>query len=98
MVSLGQVQAVPSVIMKPIGATRSAAGPIAAGIITKGIPTAMLRALRGVPVTGAEQRAQFVEMRSFSSVNREEDTMNIFYIIGVVVVVIFVAGYLGVHI
>jgi hypothetical protein len=35
----------------------------------------------------------------FSSVSREENTNeNIFYIIGVVVVVIFVAGYLGVHI
>src|ERR1700730_862129 len=54
---LGAVQAVPLVIMKPIGATRSGAGPIAAGIMTGEIPPDMGRALRGVPLTSAEQCA-----------------------------------------
>ena len=30
--------------------------------------------------------------------SRSESQMNIFYIIGVIVVVIFVAGYLGLHV
>jgi hypothetical protein len=41
-----------------------------------------------------------LERRAFVSKSRmphSEHIMNIFYIIGVVVVVIFVAGFLGVH-
>jgi hypothetical protein len=33
-----------------------------------------------------------------SRIPRSEYTMNIFYIIGVVVVIIFVAGFLGLHV
>jgi hypothetical protein len=42
-----------------------------------------------------------LERRAFISKARmpsSEDTMNIFYIIGVVVVVIIVAGFLGIHV
>ena len=41
------------------------------------------------------------ERRAFilkSRIARSEYTMNIFYIIGVVVVIIFVAGFLGLHV
>ncbi len=41
-----------------------------------------------------ERRAFMVKARMPSS----EDTMSIFYIIGVVVVVIIVAGFLGIHV
>jgi hypothetical protein len=37
-------------------------------------------------------------LRPFSPVPQSECAMNIFYIIGVVVVVIFVAGFFGVHV
>jgi hypothetical protein len=37
-------------------------------------------------------------LRLFSPYPQSECAMNIFYIIGVVVVVIIVAGYLGVHV
>jgi hypothetical protein len=63
-VSLGWLQAVPPVIMRPIGATRTGAGPTAAGIMTGSdsiaimtaeiIPTGLGRAWRGVPVTATE--------------------------------------------
>jgi predicted nucleic acid-binding Zn ribbon protein len=41
----------------------------------------------------SERRAFILESR----MSRSEYTMNIFYIIGVVVVVIFVAGFFGLH-
>jgi hypothetical protein len=41
-----------------------------------------------------ERRAFILKARMPSS----EDTMNIFYIIGVIVVVIIVAGFLGIHV
>jgi hypothetical protein len=37
-------------------------------------------------------------LRLFLTIPQSECAMNIFYIIGVVVVVIIVAGYLGVHV
>jgi hypothetical protein len=37
------------------------------------------------------------ERRAEIALSRSEYTMNIFYIIGVVVVVIFVAGFFGLH-
>jgi hypothetical protein len=53
---LGWLQAVPLVIMRPIGAIRTAGRPTAAGsdpiaIMTGIIPTGLGRAWRGVPVT-----------------------------------------------
>jgi hypothetical protein len=37
-------------------------------------------------------------LKQMASLTREYDTMNIFYIIGVVVVVIVVAGFLGLRV
>ena len=46
-----------------------------------------------MPLYGEERRDFNTKLR----VPSLESTMNIFYIIGVIVVVIVVAGYLGVH-
>src|SRR5580704_4271324 len=64
--------------MKPIGATRSGAGPIAAGIMTGEIPPDMGRAWRRVQVTDVESCARLPRRADFSSVSREEDTNEYF--------------------
>ena len=47
--------------------------------------------------TWVRYKSEHCDFKSKSRMHSSECTMNIFYIIGVVVVVIVVAGFLGVH-